>query len=62
MHDIQRMHKGIYTLGNKTVLVGTERVDAAISCHVSMTAVQLPTSSSRTAQNRAYTHIGQALL
>lgn len=62
MHDTQSMHKGIYTLGNKTALVGTERADAATSCHIPMTAVQLPTSSPRTAQNKAYAHIGQALL
>lgn len=61
MHDTQRMHKGIYALGNKTVLVGTERADATTSYHTSVTAVHL-TSSSRTAQNTVYTHIRQALL
>lgn len=62
MHDTQSMHRGIYTLGNKTALVGTERADVATSCHIPMTAVQLPTSSSRAARNTAYAHTGRALL
>lgn len=62
MRETQSVHKGIHTLGSKTVLVGTERADAATSCHSSMTTVQLPTSSPRTARNTAYTHGAQALL
>lgn len=42
MPDTPSTHKGTYTLGNKTLLVGTERADAATSCPVSMTMVQRP--------------------
>lgn len=51
MHSTQSMHKGTHTSGNNSVLVGTERADVAISCHIPLTELQLPTSSSRTAQN-----------
>lgn len=56
MHYIQSMHKGIHTSGNKALLVGAERADAATSCHIPMTALQSPTSSSRTAQNSLHPH------
>lgn len=62
MCETRSVRKGVHVLGNKTVLVGTERADVATSCLSSMTTAQLPTSSPRTAQKTAYAHGAQALL